>query len=366
MSTPNFPINITNASVNTGTDTITSQAHGLTANQPVSVSLRSPGSLPAPLVQGVRYFAVGVTTDTFQLALTSGGSAIDLTTQGSGTFDLLASSVTQAQPPGPVTTPGAGPDFTFEAAHAGHYPRRHFDQRERKMLSIIKPYVDAGDAATLAAALAASTPATTLATDIMGAFKSYAGLAGAGITNTGGTVITGDIATSPTATITGFPPGTVSGTQHPNDASAIAAQVQDVYAASFVSTRPAFSLSGSTYDAANTTLAPGNYSVGTSFTVGSGTLTLDAGGNANARWVIRAGSTFSLANSTSIVLVNGAQVDNVFFYAGTSATLGTSSTFRGNLVAAASITLTTSATVHGRLWCKTGALTLDTNAVSLT
>jgi Ice-binding-like len=265
-----------------------------------------------------------------------------------------------------------------EVNNAPLYPARRHNRRERKVLETAMEYTPStpanwatqpttiDDALDLLAGGAALNVVPTLATTILGAFKNTAGLAGAGVTNTGNSVVGGDLSTYPTASITGFPPGVVTGTQHPADATATAAQAQDTFAASYLSHQPTFQLSATTYDGAGVTLPPGQYSVGSSMTVGSGTLTLDAGGNPNARWIFTTGSTFSLANGTSITLVNGAQVDNVFFYVGSSATLGTTSTMRGNIVAATSITVNHLAAVHGRLWCSSGSLTLDTNAVSLT
>lgn len=72
--------------VNTGTDVVTSTAHGLSDTNQIVVATGPGGTLPAPLSQSTTYFVRDATTDTFKLALTSGGSAIDITTAGTGTF----------------------------------------------------------------------------------------------------------------------------------------------------------------------------------------------------------------------------------------------------------------------------------------
>ena len=111
-------------------------------------------------------------------------------------------------------------------------------------------------------------------------------------------------------------------------------------------------------------LAPGLYHFDTSAQL-TGTLTLDAAGDPNAQWFFQIGSTLTTASSSIVTLINGAQAGNVFWQVGSSATIGTSTTFKGNLFASASITLNTSASVSGRLVALSGAITLDDNAVAI-
>jgi len=93
-------------------------------------------------------------------------------------------------------------------------------------------------------------------------------------------------------------------------------------------------------------------------------LTLDAQGDPNAIFIFEAASTLSTASSTNVILVNGAQASNVFWVVGSSATLGTYSILRGNVLAQASITVTTGTTVDGRALARTAAVTLDTDTIT--
>jgi hypothetical protein len=112
------------------------------------------------------------------------------------------------------------------------------------------------------------------------------------------------------------------------------------------------------------TLAPGVYCFASSAAV-TGAVTLDAGGDSNAVWVFKIGSTLITASNSSVVPINGAQNCNVFWQVGSSATLGTDTTFIGNILALTSITLTTGATVSGRALAQNGAVTMDDNAIAV-
>jgi hypothetical protein len=98
----------------------------------------------------------------------------------------------------------------------------------------------------------------------------------------------------------------------------------------------------------------------------TGNLTLDGGGDPNATWIFQIVSTVTTAAGNSqITLINGASAHNVFWQVGSSATLGTNTTFAGTIMAQASITLTTGATLNGRALARTGAITLDSNPVNV-
>jgi type VI secretion system secreted protein VgrG len=201
-----------------------------------------------------------------------------------------------------------------------------------------------------------------------GSAESYAVLAGSTVTNTGPSVITGNLGVSPGSAVTGFPPGNVSGgTIHRGDASSLAAQTSNtaVYGV----------LAGQSCPAANNltgqglgglTLPPGVYCYpGTSAGL-TGTLTLNAAGNFNSVFIFQIGTTLTTASNSSVSVINGGNRCNVFWQVGSSATLGTTTSFAGNLLALASITLNTGATINnGRALAQTGAVTLDSNQVNL-
>ncbi len=204
----------------------------------------------------------------------------------------------------------------------------------------------------------------------VGTADGYAILAGTTITNTGATVITGNVGLNPGTAITGFTfsgppgPGLVIGEVHAADAVAIQAKSDLVIAYQYLAGLPAtIDLTGQ--DLGGLVLNAGVYHFNSSAGL-TGTLTLDAQGNPNAVFVIDIGSTLTTASGANVVLVNGAQAGNVFFRVGSSATLGTNTTFNGTIVALTSITLTTGADITcGAAWARNGAVTLDTNTITV-
>ena len=117
-------------------------------------------------------------------------------------------------------------------------------------------------------------------------------------------------------------------------------------------------------DLGGLTLVPGVYCFSSSAQL-TGALTLDAEGDPNAVWVFQIGSTLTTASNSSVLLINGGQACNVFWQVGSSATLGTTTSFVGNILALTSITLNTGANVSGRALARNGAVTLDTNTISV-
>jgi Ice-binding-like/Bacterial Ig-like domain len=192
-------------------------------------------------------------------------------------------------------------------------------------------------------------------------------LAGSTVTNTGPSNVTGDVDVSPGTAITGFSntggPGTITGAYHAGDSTAAQAQLDlttaYLYAAGLP---PGTSLPG---DMSGLTFTPGVWTNASSVMLSAGNVTLDALGDANAVFVFQIGSTLTTITGTQVVLAGGAQAKNIFWQVGSSATLGTSSTFYGTIMAQASITLTTGATLNGRALARTGAVTLDSNPVNV-
>src|SRR6202165_4409016 len=196
--------------------------------------------------------------------------------------------------------------------------------------------------------------------------EPFAVLGASTVTNTGASVISGDVGVSPGSAITGFPPGTVmNGALHANDATAMQAHADlaTAYTAfAGLASPPANNLTGQ--DLGGKTLTPGVYRYDVAATWSSGALTFDAQNNPSARFVIQIGTTLITPSSSSVVLINGADARNVYFQVGTSATLGSGSSFIGNILANASVTTVSGTTLTGRLLALTGAVTLDTNNVT--
>ena len=200
----------------------------------------------------------------------------------------------------------------------------------------------------------------------LGTAGSFGVLAGSTVTNTGTTVINGNVGVSPGTAVTGFPPGAVTPpyTIHAGDAVALQAQLDDTTAYNTLSSRPiTTNLTGQ--NLGGQTLIAGVYGFNTSAQL-TGTLTLNGQGNPNSVFIFNIGSTLTTASNSTIILENGAQASNVFFRVGSSATLGTDTTFSGDILALTSITLDTGATIIcGDALAQNGAVTLDSNTITI-
>lgn len=216
----------------------------------------------------------------------------------------------------------------------------------------------------LTAILSLVTLLPTAHAQLLGTAQSFAVIGSSTVTNTGPSVLTGDVGLWSGTSITGFPPGTVvDGTMHITDAVAQQAH-NDAFTAytALAGMASTAILTGS--DLGGMTLTPGTYFFATSAFL-TGTLTLDAQGDPDALFVFQIGSTLISASDSSVVLINSADGCNVYWQVGSSATLGTETTFNGNILALASITLNTGADiVDGRAIALTGAVTLDSNTVT--
>ena len=192
----------------------------------------------------------------------------------------------------------------------------------------------------------------------LGTAGNFGVLAGSAVTNTGLTAIIGNLGVSPGTAVSGFPPGTVSGGTHiGSDAVAVTAQTDLTAAYVDAQGRPPGTVVAG--DIGGQTLTPGTYT--SSSTLGiTGNLTLTGAGV----YIFQIASGLTTASGSQVILAGGATADQVFWQVGSSATLGTGSTFNGNILAQASITVTTGAVLNGRALARTGAVTLDTNAVT--
>ncbi|MDL2334654.1 MAG: ice-binding family protein [Chloroflexota bacterium] len=196
----------------------------------------------------------------------------------------------------------------------------------------------------------------------LGTADAFAVLGGSTVTNTGPSVVNGDLGVSPGSAVTGFPPGNVNGTIHAADAAAAQAQADLTAAYNNVAGQACDSdLTGQ--DLGGLTLTAGVYCFSSSAGL-TGTLKLNAQGVSAARFIFQIGSTLTTASSSSVRLINGARPCNVFWQVGASATLGTTTSFIGNIMALTSITMTTGATLKGRALARNGAVTLDTNVIT--
>jgi hypothetical protein len=233
---------------------------------------------------------------------------------------------------------------------------KHQKNKTKRNISILSAIALASTGLLLSVA-----PTSQAATFVsLGTADNFAVLGGSGITNTGPTAVVGDIGTFPTITYTGKASVTQTGTDHAGDAITQAAKTDLVTAYNGV---VAQALTLSTGAIAASTLVPGVYNSGTSLGL-SGNIILDAGGNTNAVFVFQAGSTIVTASGTNITLINGGQACNVFYAAGSSATLGTGTHLVGNVIAMQSITDNGGSVVNGRLLARNGAVTLNNTSVS--
>ncbi|HUX60050.1 MAG TPA: Ig-like domain-containing protein [Ignavibacteriaceae bacterium] len=293
----------------------------------------------------VANFTAAAAMDTVSL---SSNPAAGGTTSGGGTFNS-GSSVTV------IATPNTGYTFTNWTENGNAVSTNASYQ-----------FTISGNR-TLVANFS-SAPSGPLGVNL-GSAGNFVVLAGSGVTNTGLTTANGDVGSFPTATINGFPPGVVVGTLYLTADPIVGTAKTDLttaYNDAQGRSLNAISLPG---NLGGLTLAPGLYvnssTSGISGTGANGILTLDAGGNPNAVWIFKMGSTFITDPGTSIVLAGKAKWENIYWSVGSSATIGTTSIMYGNILAHISITLNTGAVLHGRALTQTGAVSLDANTASI-
>jgi hypothetical protein len=220
---------------------------------------------------------------------------------------------------------------------------------------------------TLALAALLVVPSFAFAQITLGTAQTYAVLGGTTVTNTNPTNINGNLGVSPGSAVTGFPPGVVTnGAIHVADANAAQAQTDLTTAYNIAAGLPCGTdLTGQ--DLGGLVLTSGVYCFNSSAGL-TGNLTLNMQGDPNAFFVFKIGSTLTVASAATVTMINAAGSTcptNVFWQVGSSATFGTGSQFKGNILSLASITLTTGAQLSGRALARNGAVTLDTNTVGL-
>ena len=200
----------------------------------------------------------------------------------------------------------------------------------------------------------------------LGSAANFVILAGSTVTNTGLSLVTGDLGLSPGSAVTGFPPGVVNGTQHISDSIAQQAKLDLTTAFNDAAGRSLNVVIVSTGELGGLTLPPGLYRSGiSSFAITSVDLTLDAQGDTNAVFIFQMpSSTLTVGNARTVILAGGAKAANIFWQVGSSATLGTTSVMQGTIMADQAITLQTGAVLNGRALARIAAVTLDTSTVT--
>jgi hypothetical protein len=221
-----------------------------------------------------------------------------------------------------------------------------------------------GAALVLCLTTANHAAAQGLAPVFLGSAAPFAVLGASTVTNTGPTIINGDLGVWSGTAVTGFGPGTVNGTIHAADPVAQHAQASLTVAYNDAAGRKTAPIGVNAADLGGQTLAPGLYKSTSTLAI-TGDLTLDARGNPNAVWIFQIASALTVNTGSRVVLSGGATSANVFWQVGSSATLGVHSTFKGTIMALASITIDTGATLDGRALAQTAAVTLDTNSVTI-
>ena len=198
---------------------------------------------------------------------------------------------------------------------------------------------------------------------ILNSAGSFAVLGASTVTSTGATVLNGNLGLYPGTAITGFGPGIVNGTTNIADATAQQAQSDALAAYGILLGETSIqNLTGQ--DLGGLTLTPGVRNFDSSALL-TGTLILDGQGNNAARFDFLIGSTLTTASDSTILLINGAQSENIFWQVGSSATLGSSTTFSGSILADQSITLNAAASLAGRALALNGAVTLNGNVITV-
>jgi hypothetical protein len=217
--------------------------------------------------------------------------------------------------------------------------------------------------AAMSAAFVAVPAAAHAAPVNLATVAPFVVLGGATVTNTGPSVLNGDLGVAPGTALPGFGlPAVVNGATHANDAVANQAQADLTTAYDVAAAEPMTAdLSGT--NLGNRTLTAGAYRYTSSAQL-TGALTLDAQGDPNAQFVFQVASALTTASASSVVLINGASPCNVFWQVGTSATLGSTTAFQGNLMALASISLNNAATVVGRVLARNGQVSLINNVLT--
>jgi len=210
-----------------------------------------------------------------------------------------------------------------------------------------------------------AVPVVPASAQSLGTAQGFGVLGGSAVTNTGATTVTGDVGVFPGTSITGFPPGIATGAIR--SADAVAQQAQSDLTTAYNEAALAICTDNRTgEDLGGDTLTPGVYCFDSSAFL-TGTLTLDFQGNPDALFIFQTGSTLTTASGSTVAIINAGNATcppNVFWQIGSSATLDTSTSFVGNILALTSITMNTGSVLNGRALARNGAVTLAANTIT--
>jgi Ice-binding-like len=199
----------------------------------------------------------------------------------------------------------------------------------------------------------------------LGAAGNFRVLAGTTVTNTGATVVHGNLGVSPGSAVTGFPPGKVTGVIDKANTAAANGQkaLGTAYNNGMGRTNCPKSVSG---NIGGKTLSPGLYHSSSSLAISSGDLTLTGVGGVGKVFIFQVTSTFTVTSGRHVILAGGALATNIYWVVGSSATLGSTAVVYGNILAHKSISFATGATLHGRALAHLGAVTLQGDSLAAT
>jgi hypothetical protein len=211
--------------------------------------------------------------------------------------------------------------------------------------------------------LSKANPCAVVKGDVpLASAASFAVLGSSTVTSTGLTILNGNLGVSPGTSITGFGPGVV---QHGAiyAGGPVAAQGQADLATGYNYTVALTNPTAIPADIGGTTIMPGLYDAPTTLGI-TGTVTLDGEHNSNSVFIFQIPSTLTTAVRSRVKLIHEANACNIFWQVGSSATLNTASHFRGTIMAAVSISVSSTAQVRGRLLAESGAVTLIDDRVN--
>jgi hypothetical protein len=199
---------------------------------------------------------------------------------------------------------------------------------------------------------------------VLRAAAGYAVLAGSTVTSIGTTTVNGNIGLAPGSSVTGFPPGNINGAIDISNTAANLAKAALTVAYNDAKGRTLAPVS-KIGNLGGQTLAPGLYKSTSGMEITSGDLTLDAQGNENAVFIFQIATTLTTSAGRQVILIGNAKAANVFWQVGTSATLETTTAFKGTIMADQSITLNNGATIDGRALARIGAVTMNSNTITV-